>query len=164
MGAPPSRVWIDFHLLSYHWWFLFLRWHRRFLELNFYRDCEQLLPLHGVVVHFLVLWHVSKHRQVSKDEKGRWKRGCKAKAGWATVEGIACLRTADCAVGFMLTQAVSKPLPWMACRLAAFMACDVKRALRLLGRNGWDCELQRHSHLSLEVTTGIGRSVVHLTW
>lgn len=44
----------------------------------------------------------------------------------------------------MLTQAVSKPLPGMACLLAAFMACDVKRALRLLGRNGWDCELQRH--------------------
>lgn len=79
------------------------------------------------------------------------------------VEGIACLTTADCAVGFTLTQAVSKPLPGMACLLAAFIACDVKSAFRLLRRNGWECELQRHSHLSLEVTTGIGRSVVHLT-
>lgn len=52
------------------------------------------------------------------------------------IDGVACLRTADCAIGFMLTQAVSKPLPGMACLLSAFIACDVRSALRLLGRNG----------------------------
>lgn len=114
---------------------------------------------------FMVLWFTFLFYDTSLNtdkclKMKKWAgKGMQSQSWVATVEGIACLRTADCAIGFMLTQAVSKPLPGMACLLADSMACDVKSVLRLLGRNGWDCELQRHSHLSLEVSTGIGRSV-----
>lgn len=160
MGTSPSRVWIDFHLLSYHWWFLFLRWHSRFLELNFYRDYEQLL------LWFTFLFYDTSLSTDKCLKVEKWAGKGTRSQSWVGhhVEGIACLRTADCTIGFMLTQAVSKPLPGMACLLAAFITCDVRSALRLLGRNGWDCELQRHSHLSLELTTGIGRTVAHLAW
>lgn len=132
MGASPSRVWIDFHPLSYRWWFLFLRWHRRFLELNFYRDDEQLL-----------LWFpfLFSDTSLSTDKclnVEKWAGKGTRSQSWVGhhIEGIACLRTADCTIGFMLTQAVSKPLPGMACLLATFITCDVRSALRLLGRNG----------------------------
>lgn len=163
MGASPSRVWIDFHLLSYHWWFLFLRWHRRFLELNFYWDCKQLLPLHGVV-HFLVLWHVSKHRQVSEGGKVGWKGDEKPKLGGPPHWGSCMPENSRLCHWLHVNSGGVKAPSRDGLPAPCLYRLWCEECIEALGKEWRDCELQRHSYLSLEVTTGIGRSVVHLAW